>query len=51
MFGTVFDLIVRSGQAYNQVGMFFGAMICLGFGGLERISAGLNRDSPTGAHG
>jgi Protein of unknown function (DUF3592) len=39
MFGTVFDLIVRSSQAYNQVGMFFGAMICLGFGGLILVNS------------
>jgi hypothetical protein len=39
MFGTVFDLIVRSGQAYNQVAMFFGAMICLGFGGLILVNS------------
>jgi Protein of unknown function (DUF3592) len=39
MFGTVFDLIVRSSQVYNQVGMFFGAMICLGFGGLILVNS------------
>jgi hypothetical protein len=30
----VFNFIVSGIQAYNQVGMFIGAVICLGFGGL-----------------
>jgi hypothetical protein len=29
----MFDLIVSAIQAYNQIGMFFGALICLGIGG------------------
>jgi hypothetical protein len=31
---AVFDFLVGAGQAYNQVGMFIGAIICLGLGGL-----------------
>ncbi len=30
----MFDLIFQGTQAYNQVGLFFGAIICLGLGGL-----------------
>src|SRR5262249_17517780 len=30
----MFDLFVSGIQAYNQVGMFIGALICLGIGGL-----------------
>jgi hypothetical protein len=31
---SVFDFVLSSTQAFNQVGMFFGAMACLGLGGL-----------------
>jgi hypothetical protein len=31
---AVFDFLMGAGQAYNQVGMFIGAIICLGLGGL-----------------
>jgi Protein of unknown function (DUF3592) len=30
----VFDFFVGASQAYNQVGMFIGAIVCLGLGGL-----------------
>jgi Protein of unknown function (DUF3592) len=30
----MFNLIFQSTQAYNQVGLFFGALICIGLGGL-----------------
>ena len=30
----MFDLIFQGAQAYNQVGFFFGAVVCLGIGGL-----------------
>jgi hypothetical protein len=30
----VFEFFVSAGQAYNQVGMFIGAIVCLGLGGL-----------------
>ncbi len=30
----MFDVLVSGMQAYNQVGLFFGAVICLGIGGL-----------------
>jgi len=36
---SVFDLIISSSQAFNQVGMFFGAMICLGLGGLILVNS------------
>lgn len=39
MSGFVFDLIISSSQAYNQVGMFFGAMICLRLGGLILVNS------------
>src|ERR1700674_1340290 len=31
---TVFDFFVGAIQAYDQVGMFIGALVCLGLGGL-----------------
>jgi hypothetical protein len=30
----MFDLIFQGAQAYNQVGFFVGAVVCLGIGGL-----------------
>src|SRR5258708_33327952 len=30
----MFDLIFQGAQAYNQVGFFIGALVCLGIGGL-----------------
>ena len=30
----MFDLIFQGAQAYNQVGFFIGAVVCLGIGGL-----------------
>jgi len=30
----VFNLLISGAQAYNQVGMFFAALVCLGIGGL-----------------
>jgi hypothetical protein len=30
----MFNLLIESGQAYTQVGMFLGALMCLGLGGL-----------------
>jgi hypothetical protein len=34
LFDSVFDFFVGATQAYNQVGMFIGAFVCLGLGGL-----------------
>jgi hypothetical protein len=34
VFDSVLDLFVGATQAYNQVGMFIGAFVCLGLGGL-----------------
>jgi hypothetical protein len=31
---SMFDLIFQGAQAYNQVGFFIGALVCLGIGGL-----------------
>jgi hypothetical protein len=30
----IFDILVSGFQAYNQIGMFIGALVCLGIGGL-----------------
>ncbi len=30
----MFDLIFSGVQAYNQIGFFIGALVCLGLGGL-----------------
>jgi hypothetical protein len=34
VFESVFEFFISAGQAYNQVGMFIGAIVCLGLGGL-----------------
>jgi hypothetical protein len=36
---SVFDFVLSSTQAFNQVGMFFGAMACLGLGGLILVNS------------
>lgn len=36
---SVFEFVLSSTQAFNQVGMFFGAMACLGLGGLILVNS------------